>query len=104
MESNVVEGQVVDAGAREALAATVPNYLVGAILTTLCCCLPFGIVSIIFSVQANSKKAAGDIAGAIDSAKKAKLWLILGVAIGLGVQLLSVFIQIVCAVLAEANC
>ena len=54
--------------------AEVPNYLVQSILATLFCCLPFGIVSIVFAAQANSKRDAGDISGAMQAAKNAKTW------------------------------
>ena len=54
----------------------VPNNLVWAILTTLFCCLPAGIVSIVYAARVNGKLAAGDIAGARDSAAKAKKWAI----------------------------
>ena len=39
----------------------VPNNLVWAILSTLFCCLPAGIVSIVYAAQVNGKLAAGDI-------------------------------------------
>src|SRR3990172_6476576 len=42
----------------------IPNYLVHAILCTLFCCLPLGIVAIVYAAQVNSKAAAGDIARA----------------------------------------
>jgi Interferon-induced transmembrane protein len=48
------------------------NYLVWSILSTIFCCLPLGIVSIVFAAQVNSKWAAGDVAGARDSSEKAK--------------------------------
>lgn len=51
-----------------------PNYLVWAILTTIFCCLPFGIVSIIYAAQVNSKWMTGDFDGAISSSKNAKVW------------------------------
>lgn len=54
----------------------VPNNLVWAILSTLFCCLPAGIVSIVYAAQVNGKLAAGDLAGARDSADKAKKWAI----------------------------
>lgn len=54
--------------------APIQNYLVPAILVTLCCCLPFGIVAIVFAAQVNSKLAGGDVAGAQASAKNAKMW------------------------------
>jgi ABC-type multidrug transport system permease subunit len=48
------------------------NYLVWAILSTVLCCLPLGIASIVFSSQVSSKWAMGDYAGAVDSSTKAK--------------------------------
>jgi hypothetical protein len=59
------------------------NYLVPAILVTLFCCLPFGIASIVFAAQVDSKYAAGDYAGAQRSSDKAKLWMWLALGFGL---------------------
>ncbi|MBB6172378.1 hypothetical protein HNR23_002438 [Nocardiopsis mwathae] len=59
------------------------NWLVPSILATIFCCLPFGIVGIIFATQVNSKWNIGDYAGAQDSAGKAKMWTL--IAVGLGV-------------------
>ena len=60
-------------------APQVSNNLVWAILSTLFCCLPLGIVSIVFAAQVNTKLAAGDVAGARESADKAKKWAIYSV-------------------------
>jgi hypothetical protein len=49
-----------------------PNNLVWAILSTVLCCLPLGVASIVFASQVNSKWAMGDVQGAYDSARKAK--------------------------------
>lgn len=54
----------------------VPNYLVWAILTTLFCCLPLGIVSIVYAAQVDGKRAAGDLPGAHKSSHNAKMWAI----------------------------
>lgn len=53
-----------------------PNHLVWAILTTVLCCLPLGVVSIVFSTQVNSKWAMGDVTGAQDASEKAKKFAI----------------------------
>ena len=53
------------------------NYLLWAVLATLLCCLPFGIVAIIFATQVDSKYATGDYAGAQIASGRAKLWSIL---------------------------
>jgi predicted secreted protein len=62
--------------------ASVANYLVPAIIS-LFCCLPLGVVAVIFAAQVNGKVAAGDTPGALDAAKKAKMFSF--IAIGLGV-------------------
>ena len=55
----------------------IPNHLVWAILSTLFCCLPLGIVSIVYASQVDGKRAAGDIAGAREASDKAKFWAML---------------------------
>jgi len=60
----------------------VPNYLIPAIISALCC-LPLGIVAIIFAAQVNGKVASGDSAGAWNASKKAKMFSY--IAIGLGI-------------------
>lgn len=61
----------------------VPNYLVQAILVTLCCCLPVGIPAIVYASQVKTKLAHGDIAGAQESSRNAKLWCWIGFGLGL---------------------
>ncbi len=61
----------------------IPNYLWQSIVVTLCCCLPLGIVGIIFAAQANDKLGRGDIAGAMESSRQAKMFC--WIAFGLGV-------------------
>ena len=50
------------------------NYLIPAILATLFCCLPAGIVAIVYAAQANGKLAVGDLTGAQAAATHAKVW------------------------------
>lgn len=56
------------------LAVGPPNHLVWAILATLFCCLPAGIVAIVYAAQVDSKFMAGDVAGAQYASDQAKLW------------------------------
>lgn len=74
---------------------SVPNYLVWAILSTLFCCLPLGIVSIVYAAQVNGQVASGNVAGAMESSRKAKLFAWLAFGLGLGVQVLWLLITIV---------
>ncbi len=65
-----------------------PTNLVWGILTTVLCCLPFGIVSIVYAAQVNSKWSAGDYQGAHESSDKAKKWAIWAAIAGLIVGVL----------------
>lgn len=71
----------------------IENHLVGAIISTLCCCLPFGIVSIVYAAQVNGKAAMGDIVGAQQAADKAKMWMWIAVGVGLISNILSMILQ-----------
>ena len=52
----------------------VPNHLVWAILATICCCPPTGIVSIVYAAQVDGLVAAGDFARAGQASQNAKTW------------------------------
>ena len=58
-------------------------YLVLSIISTLCCCLPFGVVGIVFSAKINSAMTAGNYEEAMKNAKTAKIWIIVSFAIGI---------------------
>ncbi|MDP8225098.1 MAG: CD225/dispanin family protein [Candidatus Lernaella stagnicola] len=45
-----------------------------AILTTLFCCMPFGLPAVYFTAKANGQKESGNNAGALESARKGKMW------------------------------
>ena len=62
---------------------SVPNHLVKAILVTIFCCLPLGIVAIVFAAQVNGKAAAGDLAGAMEASENANKWSNIGLGIGI---------------------
>lgn len=54
-----------------------------AIVVTLFCCLPFGIVAIVYAAQVDAKWNAGDWHGADRAARSAKNWALVGVVSGL---------------------
>lgn len=60
----------------------VPNYLIPAIISAICC-FPLGIISIIFAAQVNSKVTAGNVAGALDASKKAKMFSYIFIGLGI---------------------
>jgi len=63
-----------------ATTTSVPNYLVPAIISAVCC-LPIGIVGVVFAAQVNGKVAAGDIPGAMQASKFAKIFSIVAIAL-----------------------
>ena len=62
-------------------------YLVLSIISTLCCCIPFGIVAIVFSAKINSAVTSGNMEEANKAAKTAKIWIIVAVVAGLIVNI-----------------
>lgn len=70
------------------------NFLTTAIVTTLCCCLPLGIVSIVYASQVDSKFNAGDYQGAINASNNAKMWAWISFGLGLTVNLLLILKEI----------
>src|SRR5260221_13946594 len=67
--------------------ATVPNYMVPAIISIFCC-WPLAIAAIIFATQVNSKLAAGDVAGAQEASAKAKKFAYIAIGIGVACYLI----------------
>ncbi len=64
------------------------NNLVLAIVTTVCCCLPFGIVAIIKAAKVNGLYLAQQYEAAVKAASDAKKWSLIGIGVGLLVQIL----------------
>ena len=60
------------------------NNLVWAILSTVLCCLPLGIVAIIKSTKVNELWLRGDYAGAQKAADDAKKYSIIGAVLVFG--------------------
>lgn len=50
------------------------NYLLESIIVTILCCLPAGIVAIVYASSVETKFYAGDLRAAQEASEKAKLW------------------------------
>lgn len=55
------------------------TYLLETILSTIFCCWPLGIVSIIYAARVERKFYAGDIEGAIQDSANAKKWMVINI-------------------------
>lgn len=69
--------------------------LVFGILTTLFCCLPFGIVSIVKASQVNGLWAQGRTAEARDAADSAKQWALISAGVSVVVTVGMVLVLVV---------
>ena len=61
----------------------VPSYLTHAILATLFCCMPFGIVAIVYAAKVSTQQALGDWEGATRASDSARMWCWISFACGL---------------------
>ena len=60
-----------------------PTYMLWAILSTICCCFPAGIVALFFSMSVSSRYYAGDIERAQRNSRMTEIWIIVSVVLGL---------------------
>ena len=74
--------------------------MVWAILSTILCCLPLGIVAIIKASNVNSLYDRGDYAGAEEAAKSAKTWAMWGAISALIIWVLYILLVVVFGVAA----
>lgn len=70
------------------------NHMAFAIIATVLCCLPLGIVSIIKAAEVNSLWAQGQTGAAYASAESAKKWAWWSVGISIGIWLLVVIFYV----------
>jgi hypothetical protein len=78
------------------------SYLVWAILTTVFCCIPFGIASILSANKVTTAYAAGDYEGAQNASQNAKKWAIWGAASAAVVWLLYIIVVVVVTLIGVA--
>ncbi len=100
--AEIPQGQTVCQACQAVQAAPVQikSHMVDAIIVTICCCVPFGIVAIIYASKVSSLLAAGNIAAAQDASKKAAMWSWIGLGCGivsnaivLGLQILGACLE-----------
>lgn len=65
-----------------------PTYMVWAIISTICCCLPAGIVAIVFSSQVSTRYFCRDYEGARRASERAEIWIIIAIVAGIVVNAL----------------
>ena len=81
----VPEGTVPPPTQGQTVGTKPKDYLVESILVTLFCCMVFGILGIVYSVQANSAFSSGNITAANEFSAKAKQWVTYGFWCGIAV-------------------
>jgi hypothetical protein len=79
------------------------NYLVWAILTTVLCCLPLGIVSIVYSTKVSGLWSQGRYAEAQAAADSAKKWAIIAAIVGAVVGVIMVILYVFIFAVAVSN-
>lgn len=65
-----------------------PTYMIWAILATICCCMPAGIVAIVYSSMVSSKYYSRDYEGARRASERAEIWIIAAIVTGVIVNAL----------------
>lgn len=75
------------------------NHLVLAIISTIFCCLPFGVVSIVYATQVESLYLQGRYEEAVDKSNKAFKWAIASAATIAAIMMLYVLILLIIMIL-----
>jgi hypothetical protein len=75
----------------------VDNHLVKAIFSTLCCCMPLGVVAIVYAAQVQGHARRGDYGMAHSAASTADTWANWSIGVGL----VGALLQVISAVLSR---
>jgi uncharacterized membrane protein YidH (DUF202 family) len=73
----------------------IENHFIKSIIATVCCCVPFGIVGIIYATKVDAYMRTGNRAAAEDASQKANLWSNLAIGIGLVVNALVTMLTVI---------
>lgn len=60
-----------------------PTFMLWAVLSTICCCLPAGVVAIVFAAQVGSRYYARNYEGARKASRLAEIWIIVSIVLGI---------------------
>lgn len=80
-----------------------PSYLALAIISTVLCCLPAGIVSIVYATKVNDAYLNENYQAALNASKNAKTWGIVSVVVQLAIGIIIFAIYGVVILAALAN-
>lgn len=90
-------------GTAKPLGPPPKNYLVESIVLLVCCGGIFAIPAIVYAAQVDGKHKSGDIQGAIQASKNAKMWCIIALCIGVVCTGLVFVMQIFAIMAQQAN-
>eukprot|EP00057_Strongylocentrotus_purpuratus_P018736 XP_011673210.1 PREDICTED: proline-rich transmembrane protein 1-like [Strongylocentrotus purpuratus] len=94
MEQNIVHANM----------ETMPrDYFVSALFVTFCCCLPFGIVALIKSIEVQHRSAVGDYRGAAKASLEAERWCQIGFSFGCISLCVCVFVGVLFSTLGSSS-
>ena len=86
-----------------AVGEKVNTWLIPSVLVTMFCCLPLGIVSIIYAAGANDALSKGDFQLAREKASGAKTWFFVALACGILSNLLGIFFWLLGVIASAAS-
>lgn len=75
----------------------IPSYLGWAIATLILCFWPTGIAAVVYASRVGNKLAIGDVAGAQEASRKAKMWCWITFGIAIAVWVISIAIMALAA-------
>jgi len=80
---------------------TINTWLVPSILAAVFCCIPLGIIAIVYAARANSAVGSGNYQLAQECAGKAKIWFWIAFVSGFILTFLCLIVQILGAVFSN---
>jgi hypothetical protein len=75
----------------------IPSYLGWAIATLILCFWPTGIVAVVYASRVGNKLAIGDVPGAQEASRKAKMWCWITFGIAIAIWVISIAIMALAA-------